>query len=63
MRAFQPNSRSAFDVSSMRRGWPSGFVGSQTISPSKRQSRATSGTRSRIVISNPAPRFTGSLFS
>ena len=47
-------------VSSARRGWPSGFVASQRISPTNPTSSPMRVTRSRIVISEPTPRLIGS---
>ena len=61
--ALKPNSRSAFEVSRHLLGWPSGFVASHIISPSKPVSFAIRCTRSFIDISKPAPRLTGSAFS
>src|SRR5262249_9092925 len=58
--ARKPKSRSARAVSSDRRGWPSGWSGFHTLRPENPVRRAMSCTRSRIVISNPAPRFTAS---
>ena len=58
--AAKPKRSRARLVSSARRGWPSGLVASQRISPSKPVSSAISSTSSRIVISRPTPRLTGS---
>ena len=58
--ARKPNSCSALLTSRHRRGCPSGLLGSQLILPAKRVSRAIRLTTSRIAISRPAPRFTGS---
>src|SRR4030042_6177058 len=58
--ALKPNSLSAFEVSSILLGWPSGFVLSQTIFPLKPVSFAINATKSFIDISNPAPILTGS---
>jgi cell division protein FtsA len=44
----------------IRRGCPSGLLGSQRISPSKPVRRAIVSVSSRIVISRPTPRLTGS---
>jgi len=49
--ARKPNSRSAREVSSQRRGWPSGLDVSQTISPEKPTSSAISSVSSAIEIS------------
>ena len=46
-------------ASTRRRGWPSGFVGSQRSSPSKPTRRAIVSTVSRIVTSWSVPRLTG----
>ena len=56
----EPEALRARLVSSARRGWPSGLVASQRISPVKPVSRTMSSTSSRIVISWPTPRLTGS---
>src|SRR4030042_1763603 len=58
--ALKPNSLSAFEVSSILLGWPSGFVLSQTIPPLNPVNLAINSTKSFIDISKPAPIFTGS---
>src|SRR5204863_292670 len=58
--ARKPKSSSARETSSWRRGWPFGFVVSQTTVPSYPVSSAVSSASSRIEISSPVPRFTGS---
>ena len=58
--ARKPNSRSAREVSSQRRGCPSGLEVSQTISPVKPTSSAISSVSPAIEISSPEPRLTGS---
>lgn len=55
-----PISFSAFEVSSILRGWPSGFYESQITFPLNPVNFEMSSTSSFIVISKPAPRFTGS---
>ena len=60
VRASKPNSSRARVTSSCRRGWPFGIEVSQTISPSKPVSSAISVASSRIEISCPVPRLTGS---
>src|ERR1035438_4860385 len=61
VRAEKPISRRAFSTFKQRRGWPSGCDGSQRISPEKFVSRAIRATSSRIEISRPDPKFTGSV--
>src|SRR5712691_10814187 len=61
VRARNPNSFSALVTSTQRLGWPSGFEVSHTVSPVNPVRVAMRPTRSRIEISNPAPRLTGSL--
>src|SRR5882724_3519701 len=58
--ARNPNACSARDVSRLRRGWPSGFVVSQTSRPLKPVSSAISSTNSLMLTSMPEPRLTGS---
>src|SRR5262249_56748644 len=58
--ARKPKHRSARVTSSMRRGWPSGLVASKVSAPRKPVSSAINRARSRMLISNPAPMFTGS---
>ncbi len=58
--AWQPKSSRARLASRPRRGWPFGIEVSHTISPSKPVTSATSSARSRIEISSPVPRLTGS---
>src|SRR5207302_7315584 len=58
--ASNPNRSLARRVSSLRRGWPFGRDLSQRTFPLNPHSFATNSVRSLIVISNPAPRFTGS---
>src|SRR5262249_13020971 len=53
--ARKANFCSARETSSMRRGWPSGFDASHTISPLNPVRRAISCARSLILISAPAP--------
>ena len=60
VRASKPNSSRARVTSSCRRGWPFGIEVSHSISPSKPVSSAISVARSRIEISCPVPRLTGS---
>src|ERR1043166_415013 len=57
--AEKPNVR-ALDTSRLLRGWPSGLVRSNTSRPRKPLSSPISSARSRMLISNPAPRLTGS---
>ena len=58
--ASNPNSSFAREASRLRRGWPFGIEVSQRISPEKPVSSATSSAVSRIVVSTPVPRLTGS---
>src|SRR5260221_11125669 len=60
VRAVKPKKRSARDVSSDRRGWPSGLVASHSIAPANPVTAAILCTRSWMLISKPAPRLTGS---
>src|SRR5262249_2825285 len=60
IRARNPNSRSALEVSRRLRGWPSGWETSHTRLPLNPVSAATFSARSLIEISKPAPRLTGS---
>src|SRR5882672_2490037 len=55
--AFQPNSRRALEMSSMRRGWPSGLEVSQMISPSNRLQCCREGVRPQ---GEPCNNFAGS---
>src|SRR5204863_3040539 len=60
VRASKPNSSCARVASRLRRGWPLGIFVSHTILPRKLTTSATRSASSRIEISLPAPRFTGS---
>jgi hypothetical protein len=61
VRASNPNSSFARDVSSLRRGCPFGFEVSHTMSPSNPVASPISSARSLIAISSPVPRLTGSV--
>ena len=58
--AEKPNAARARVTSRLRRGWPSGFVRSNTRRPLNPVRAAISPARSRMLISKPAPMFTGS---
>ena len=60
VRAVNPKRSRARSTSSMRRGWPLGRVPSQRTSPEKPEARAMVSASSRMEISKPAPRLTGS---
>ena len=60
IRLRNPKRSAARRVSSLRRGWPSGLVVSQTISPSNPVSVFTVSTSRLMVTSSPAPMLTGS---
>ena len=59
----QPNSASARDASTLRRGWPSGWDESKRMRPANPVASATSWASSEIRISSPLPRLTGSALS
>src|SRR5437879_9571081 len=61
--ARQPNSASAREVSRQRRGWPSGLVASHRRAPSYPTTDRICSSNSRMLISSPKPRFTGSGFA
>src|SRR6266481_2488347 len=58
--ALQPNSAKAREVSRQRRGWPSGLEESQPMEPEKPVKVRICSRRSRMLISCPEPRLTGS---
>lgn len=57
--ARKPNSSSARETSSRRRGWPFGFVASQTRRPRNPVSAAIFAAKAAMEISWPLPRLTG----